>query len=119
MISGKILKLNGWPDELVRFARPVAEQLEAQGLSREALLARLALVRAEPGSYLADAQFGILARECLRLARDVSAPPDDEPLRAVPLDYAVWGRDQIDEHAFAQMDAAMRLPVSVAGALMP
>jgi len=40
-------------------------------------------------------------------------------LRAEPLAYGVWGADQIDEGALAQMNAAMRLPISVAGALMP
>jgi tRNA-splicing ligase RtcB (3'-phosphate/5'-hydroxy nucleic acid ligase) len=33
--------------------------------------------------------------------------------------YHIWGKDQIDQGAIEQMDNAMRLPVSVAGALMP
>lgn len=40
-------------------------------------------------------------------------------LRDTPLTYPVWGADFIDAEARRQMDAAMRLPVSVAGALMP
>ncbi|MCL4247581.1 MAG: RtcB family protein [Anaerolineae bacterium] len=40
-------------------------------------------------------------------------------LRERPLEYAVWGADYIDAEARKQMDNAMRLPVSVAGALMP
>jgi tRNA-splicing ligase RtcB len=40
-------------------------------------------------------------------------------LRDTPLPYQVWGAEYIDEGSRAQMDAAMRLPVSVAGALMP
>ncbi|MFN8371742.1 MAG: RtcB family protein [Anaerolineae bacterium] len=43
----------------------------------------------------------------------------EETLRSTPLPYKVWGADQIDEGSRTQMDAAMRLPVSVAGALMP
>ncbi len=42
-----------------------------------------------------------------------------EALRTQPLPYKVWGKTQIDEQALAQMDHAMRLPVSVTGALMP
>ena len=42
-----------------------------------------------------------------------------DELRATPLEYGVWGREHIDPQALAQMDAAMRLPVSVAGALLP
>jgi tRNA-splicing ligase RtcB len=41
------------------------------------------------------------------------------PLRDQPLAYTSWGDDQIDQSARAQMDAALRLPVAVAGALMP
>ena len=44
--------------------------------------------------------------------------PWDE-LRADPLTYPVWGADHVDAEARRQMDSALRLPVSVAGALMP
>ncbi len=40
-------------------------------------------------------------------------------LRTEPLPYPVWGERHIDPESRAQMNAAMRLPVSVAGALMP
>lgn len=40
-------------------------------------------------------------------------------LRDTPLPYRVWGREYIDPEACKQMDAALRLTVSVAGALMP
>lgn len=44
---------------------------------------------------------------------------DQTKLRNEPLDYQIWGQEQIDLEAITQMDQAMRLPVSVAGALMP
>lgn len=40
-------------------------------------------------------------------------------LRSEPLPYRVWGEEFIEEEARRQMDTALRLPVSVAGALMP
>src|SRR5512141_1212823 len=43
----------------------------------------------------------------------------DEEIRETPLPYKVWGSEYIDEQSLAQMNAAMRLPISVAGALMP
>lgn len=49
----------------------------------------------------------------------VSAMSNEDTLRADPLPYRVWGEDQIDQEARRQMDSALRLPVSVAGALMP
>lgn len=43
----------------------------------------------------------------------------DDALRGAPLTYRVWGEENVDAAAIDQMDVAMRLPVSVAGALMP
>jgi tRNA-splicing ligase RtcB (3'-phosphate/5'-hydroxy nucleic acid ligase) len=36
-----------------------------------------------------------------------------------PVDYRVWGRENIDDEALQQMDNAARLPITVAAALMP
>jgi len=58
-----------------------------------------------------------LARECIRIGQK-DLPSNDTP-RETPLDYPIWGKENIDEGSIAQMDNAMRLPVSVAGALMP
>lgn len=44
---------------------------------------------------------------------------DRAALHATPLPYRVWGAEHIDRATLEQMDAAMRLPVTVAGALMP
>lgn len=44
---------------------------------------------------------------------------NENELRANPLPYRVWGESQIDPEARRQMDSALRLPISVAGALMP
>ena len=43
----------------------------------------------------------------------------DSHLRDQPLPYPVWGAEGIDPAAVEQMNNSMRLPVSVAGALMP
>jgi len=42
-----------------------------------------------------------------------------DELREFPLEYHVWGEAFIDGEARKQMDNVMRLPVSVAGAMMP
>lgn len=117
-ITGRTLKLHNWPDgKIIGIAKRIGEQLGGQGLDRETILARLDAVRQNPGPFLADEQMADLARECIRLAqKDL---PSDDALRTSPLGYPVWGREHIDEGAMAQMDNAMRLPVSVAGALMP
>lgn len=40
-------------------------------------------------------------------------------LREFALPFVTYGKEQIEDEAYRQMDTAMRLPVSVAGALMP
>lgn len=44
---------------------------------------------------------------------------DDGTLRSEPAEFGIWGEAFIDDEAKRQMQNAMRLPVSVAGALMP
>ncbi len=41
------------------------------------------------------------------------------PLMDTPVEYAVWGKDQVDDSALQQLRNACRLPVTVAGAQMP
>ncbi len=118
LITGNILKINHWPDgKIIGIAKNIAAELAQQGLDRESILARLDAVRQNPGQFLIDALMADLARECLRLVPKAADELDE--LRESPLPYPIWGRAGIDESSLAQMDSAMRLPVSVAGALMP
>jgi len=118
MITGKILKLHDWPDgKIIGIAKKIAAELEEQGLSRGPILARLDAVRSNPDAFLADPFMASLARECMRIAPKAEDKLND--LRESPLPYPIWGREGIDSGSLAQMDNAMRLPVSVAGALMP
>ncbi len=119
IISGKILQLNGWPEgPIIRFAKEAAEALWRTGLDREQVLERLTAVRVNPTAFVDDGDLGGLARAWL----DAQAEDEAEEAPALhdsPLPYRVWGREFIDIAALAQMDNAMRLPVTAAGALMP
>jgi tRNA-splicing ligase RtcB (3'-phosphate/5'-hydroxy nucleic acid ligase) len=117
-LTGKILKLHNWPDgKIIGIAKRIGEQLAGQGLDRETILSRLDAVRQNPGPFLADEQMAELARECIRISQPEMH--SDSSLRDSPIEYPIWGRENIDEGSIAQMDNAMRLPISVAGALMP
>jgi tRNA-splicing ligase RtcB len=54
-----------------------------------------------------------------QIAAKFTMPRPLATLKDRPLPYRVWGEAFIDQASFQQMDDAMRLPVSVAGALMP
>lgn len=119
IITGKLLKRHGWPEgRLIGLAKDAAQRLLDEGLDRDSVLARLSAVRLNPGAFLADAFLADLARECLLMeqARHAEKPAE---LRGEPLPYPVWGREHIDDASLAQMNNAMRLPIAVAGALMP
>ena len=119
MITGKILKRHGWPEgKTIGLAKAAAGRLEATGMGREAVLEALDRVRVAPSEHVDDPALATLVAGCLRLQRR-AAPLRQDILREVPLPYRVWGAEGIDPGTIAQMDAAMRLPVSVAGALMP
>jgi len=120
VISGKILKMHGWKEgRSVGLAKQAARLLERQGMEQTAILARLDLVRSTPADYLDDLVSGALAAELLQTQEETARRAEIPVLRTEPLAYHVWGAEGIDLAARTQMDAAMRLPITVSGALMP
>jgi tRNA-splicing ligase RtcB (3'-phosphate/5'-hydroxy nucleic acid ligase) len=118
IITGKILKLNNWQDgKSIGLAKDAGNKMIENGMERDAVLATLEAVRGNPGSFLADALLADLAREILR--QNKKDEPSEDTLRDAPLPFPIWGTEQIDPEAIKQMENAMRLPVTVTGALMP
>jgi tRNA-splicing ligase RtcB (3'-phosphate/5'-hydroxy nucleic acid ligase) len=119
-ISGKGLIKLGWSEgKALGQAIAVAQQLLADGSPREAVLALLEQVRQSPGEYLNDPLVGELAVELRPWGAAETPGAHVAELRAEPLPYRVWGVEGIDPAALQQMNNSMRLPVTVAGALMP
>lgn len=117
MISGNSLKARGWAEGhllgLAKRAGAARVAADADG-DRERALDLLDDVRADQARYQGHAVLGDLA-----MALQAAQAPAVDLLREAPLPYDVWGAGGIDGSARAQMDLAARLPVSVAGALMP
>jgi tRNA-splicing ligase RtcB len=119
IISGKSLKQRGWPEgRLIRMAKEAAQALWQEDGDTDVILGKLDAVREHPGEFLKDPVLGALA-QAVQSEAGQRAREQATRLRANPLEYRVWGERYIDPGALAQMDNAMRLPVSVAGALMP
>ncbi len=91
-----------------------------KGLStftREEIIALLTKVRDYPESYLDDPVLKSLATA---MVEEAAAPVDDTiELTTEIRKYAIYGAAEIEYGALNQMSTAMRLPVTVAGALMP
>lgn len=115
-ITGNDLLAIGYKaDKIMGKALDIAGQL--QGVSREETLALLQKVKDYPENFLDDEVWEPLATAMIEAA---NAPKDPTiPLSEKGVEYAVYGEAYIEEGARKQMDVAVKLPVAVAGALMP
>ena len=82
-------------------------------LAKEEKLLLLKGVLANPSTFLSDEKLSSLAQEILTPADDTIA------LNIESKSYQIYGADAIEQGALSQMETAMKLPVTVAGALMP
>ena len=118
MINGRDLIETGWPEgPTIGLALAAAKSLRAASMDEDSILRELEKTRAAPDAPT-DPALEPLARELLKL-RDAASRASEHELRDRPRAYGVWGPDLIDRGTTAQMEDAMRLPVSVGGALMP
>ena len=114
-IKPKELSRLGYTDNV---ARSLAIELVAKHCkhhSQEEIVHLLQDIMQSPDKYKQDTVWGRLA--------EVLSPTKTEVitygLREAPLPYIIYGADHIDELAKSQMEMAMRLPVTLSGALMP
>lgn len=112
-LRGKDLRNIGFPESpVISVAITVMEQHYKHHSPEEALVL-LQKVLQEPEAYREDEHLGKIAEKLIVEENTAIA------LKETPMDYAVYGKEFIEEGAISQMNYAMRLPVTVAGALMP
>src|SRR6185369_3982789 len=70
-----------------------------------------------PENYVSDEVLGLIARSLL--PKPESEIPPLEGLREAGIQFNVFGQEHIEEGAMNQMNIAVKLPIAVAGALMP
>jgi tRNA-splicing ligase RtcB len=114
-LTGKDLIEAGWPQGKVIGVAIEASLNEKHDPVQNLPLAKLELVREDPENWVGHHNLGDLAMEFIRL-RQAELHHDE---LTIMKDYRIVGRELIDENTLEQMDEAMRLPVAVAGALMP
>ncbi len=113
MLTGRKLMALGWPEgRAIGAALRAAEEMRASGKDEAEILRELEAVRADPDGDVSPA-LEPLAREFKRMRES----EEDALVEARP--YAAWGEEMIEAVATEQMRGAMRLPITVAGALMP
>jgi len=117
-MNGKKITKLGFSGPRIGKALEAVTALEALSVPETEILALLARVKENPADFLEHETVASLARTQLEEDRNHLAS-DVDTLRENALPYAVWGAELIDPQARVQMETALRLPISVAGALMP
>lgn len=115
-LQGRDLRAIGFPESpVISVAMKVMETLYRQKQKQEALEV-LKQVLAEPAAFLTDENLSKIAESLI--PKPVTNAGEIE-LRTSGVHFNVFGKQHIEEGAFSQMQQAVKLPVSVAGALMP
>lgn len=115
-ISGKDLRKIGYPESpVISLAMNIVNRHYKHD-KQEKVFKILTSVLNDPSAYLADPVLSTIAVELIpKPAFDLT----EVPLNETGIKFSVFGPEQIEEGAMHQMFTAAKLPVAVAGALMP
>ncbi|MBS1661617.1 MAG: RtcB family protein [Bacteroidetes bacterium] len=115
-INGTDLLAIGFPE-----GKPLGVALKLQDaredLNKEELLVWFKQIMEKPEIFLDDEKAEELAAALIEEAK--ASEDDTIALKEQGGDYAIYGAENIEDGARKQMDVAMKLPVTAAGALMP
>jgi tRNA-splicing ligase RtcB (3'-phosphate/5'-hydroxy nucleic acid ligase) len=122
-ITGKELRAIGFPEGPVISIAMNVMQKNFKHQNKEEVMELLQKVLASPIEYMNDAILALIAKELIKQSES-KAPPCEGFGEALSLNntgipFNVFGQEHIDEGAMHQMHMAAKLPVAVAGALMP
>ncbi|WKZ59131.1 MAG: RtcB family protein [Cyclobacteriaceae bacterium] len=111
-LTGNDLKSIGFPEnKVIGIALTIMENHYID-LSREDQLSLLKEILKQPSAFENN-------EHVLPIVKALSTPVDSLIALNESLPYEVYGAEGIEQGAIAQMETAMKLPISVAGALMP
>lgn len=112
-LRGNDLRQLGFPEgRAIGLALAALQRKHLKKISPTNQLALLRGVLDNPNDYLNDRDWASVAAALI--------PPPQRHIELVERrDYTIYGEEHIDPSAKHQMDTAMKLPVTVAGALMP
>jgi tRNA-splicing ligase RtcB len=115
-LTGKELRGIGYPEgPVISVAMNIMPKLYKQRKKEEALAA-LKNILAQPAMFIEDENLSPIAK--LLLPKE-KVEGDEIELLNNGVHFNVFGAEYIEESALQQMHAAAKLPVSIAGALMP
>jgi tRNA-splicing ligase RtcB (3'-phosphate/5'-hydroxy nucleic acid ligase) len=115
-LTGKQLRAIGYPEgPVISIAMNIMEK-NFKHLSEADALEILSAVLQSPNQYAHD---GVLGKIAEQLIPKPKTEADEIPLREKSVHFNVFGSEGIEQGAMNQMYTAVKIPVAVAGALMP
>jgi len=116
-ITGKELRAIGYPEgPVISIAMKTIEK-NYKYEKKEDVMELLKKILSAPVEYENDAVLGLIAEQLI--PKKETEPGEAIELNATGIQFNVFGGENIEEGAMHQMQQAARLPISVAGALMP
>ena len=115
-ISGKELRAIGYPEGPVISVAMNVMQKKYKHHTKEEVMELLKAVLASPANYLDDAVLALIAKQLMPEEKETEG---ELSLNQNGIQFNVFGSEHIEQSAMHQMYTAAKLPVAVAGALMP
>jgi len=115
-LTGKELRAIGYPESPVISIAMKLMQKEYKHSSKEEALQLLRSILANPVEFEHDAVLGLIAKQLL--PKEITAGAEVS-LNKQGILFNVFGQEHIEEGAMHQMYQAAKLPIAVAGGLMP
>jgi tRNA-splicing ligase RtcB len=118
-LRGRELEKIGFPQgELISMTINLVHKYFRRSNKAEALLLLKKLIQ-NPAKYKNDPKFGQISNILLSGNKiNTIQKPEQIKIEQIPRDYVIYGQSEIEQEAINQMDTAMRLPITVRGALM-
>ena len=115
-LTGKNLRTIGYPEgPVISIAMNIMEK-NYKFEKEEEVMNLLKLILASPVEYTDDAVLGLIAQQLMPKPNEGG---DEIALRDTGVPFSVFGSEHIESAAMHQMHQASKLPIAVAGALMP
>ena len=115
-LSGKELRAIGYPQgPVISIAMNIMER-NFKHLSKEDAIEILGGILQSPNQYAHDGMLGKIAEALLPKVKPEGA---EISLKQTGIQFNIFGREGIEEGALQQMYTAAKIPIAVAGALMP
>lgn len=116
-LRGKDLRAIGYPEgPVISIAMKIMEK-NYKFTEQEDVMNLLKQILASPVEYANDAVLGLIAQQLIPKKQELEGVEISLNQTGVP--FNIFGADQIEEGATHQMYQAAKLPIAVAGALMP